>query len=40
MNKKQIGTWIAIAVLVLAQFYTMVEPAVTFAGDVGAHGGG
>lgn len=40
MNKKQITTWIAIAVIALAQFYTMVEPAVTFAGGAMGHGGG
>lgn len=39
MNNKKIATVVAIAVIALAQFWMMVEPAVTFAGDL-SHGGG
>ena len=39
MNSKKMVMWMTIGLVALAQFYMMVEPAVTFAGDW-THGGG
>ena len=40
MNNNKIATWMVIGLVALAQFYMMIEPAVTFAGSGGGHTGG
>ncbi|MEM8858415.1 MAG: hypothetical protein AAGD96_08845 [Chloroflexota bacterium] len=40
MNSKKMVMWMTIGLVALAQFYTMVEPAVTFASGNLGHGGG
>ena len=40
MNNNKIATWIVIGLVALAQFYMMIEPAVTFASGGAGHVGG
>ena len=39
MNSKKMVMWMTIGLVALAQFYMMIEPAVTFAGGIGHSGG-